>query len=465
MVKCVLLLLCCISAVNIRTVISTTASDWKFFFDSIFVTYNKNVLPKVNQSELLTINVGYTLNAIKSFDEVSGVMETVGYLTVSWTNELLQWDEKPVGTSDYIRNILIPISMMWYPPITLQNSVTSLKGLGTLYEKLDSSYTGLTTWKPPVILASSCSVDTTNFPWDEQACNLTFVAWDYKATEVLLAAASPTVDMTEYSENQVWVINETTTVAWTDADSSYVTFTIKLKRLPVWFVINIIAPLVLLSFLNLFVFLTPLEEGRVGYAMGAFLTFSVYLEIIGDNIPPVSEPMSNLSIYVVLQVIVSGITSFISVFTVRIYTRDNDIPVPVWMSYFIGIIACHVCVREEEREIKKLFEEKNAKSVEPGTGFPDLPKRSMTVLRIESIKVEELSPLIKFGVPNVKWTPLDAEKPVREIECCIPQPYITWINVAKVIDYFLFLGSIAVQMVMFVLFMFPMINQYDGSMV
>ena len=452
--------LCC----NFRTVICTTNSDWKWFFEFIFSQYDRNVFPMLNQSDILQVSLGYSLNAIKGFDEVGGVLQTVGYVEVTWNNQLLVWEKKPQGVSDYIEKTLVPIASMWYPPLTLHNSVTSLKALGEKNEILTVQYDGTTVWKPPVILSSSCGVDSTYFPFDEQTCNMTFTSWDYAAGEIELTAAASTVNFDDYTNNELWTINETSVVAWKDGQASYVTFSLKLKRLPAWFAINILLPLLLLGFLNLFAFLTPLEEGRVGYAMGSFLTYSVFLEVIGANIPAVSSPMSLLSYYVVIQVLISGLTAFLAVFSVRLYCKDPDEPVPKWLSYYIGVVACHVCGKDDDdldkKKIYPSLSDAASSSIDSGTEMPPLPGTG--VVKIEKIQVEELPPLIKFGVPNVKWTPLDAERPVVVTDWCFPQPYVTWLQVAKAVDYHVFIISIGIQIALFSVFILPSILQYSG---
>ena len=40
-------------------------------------------------------------------------------------------------------------------------------------------------WNTPAIYKSSCQLDVTYFPWDQQACLLTFGSWTYTGAKVL----------------------------------------------------------------------------------------------------------------------------------------------------------------------------------------------------------------------------------------------------------------------------------------
>jgi hypothetical protein len=52
---------------------------------------------------------------------------------------------------------------------------------------------------------------------------------------------------------------------------------LKLKRQPMFFVLNLILPVCLMSILNIFVFLLPADSGeRVGYAITVLLAIAVF---------------------------------------------------------------------------------------------------------------------------------------------------------------------------------------------
>ena len=44
--------------------------------------------------------------------------------------------------------------------------------------------TGSATWLTPRIIKSSCLLDVTYFPWDQQACKLKYGSWTYQDSKV-----------------------------------------------------------------------------------------------------------------------------------------------------------------------------------------------------------------------------------------------------------------------------------------
>lgn len=441
------------------------ASDWIMFYRSIFNQYNKYSFPRVKQSHTVDVTLSYYLNGINNFDEVAGELKTVGFLKVEWKNELARWADQPGGMSAAITDTMIPISDLWFPPLALVNSVNSLAVLGSSEDLVAVQNTGENVWRPAVILSSSCSTNPLYFPFDTQTCNLTFRAWDHIQSEITLKATDTKVRLDFFSPSEQWELRDTEIISWEREDISYLTFSLKLRRIPLWFVINMAAPIGLLGLLTTFVFLLPIEEGRVGYALGSFLTFSVYLSYIIDSLPRTSDPMSYLTIYIVIQVIMSGSVSCISVFTVKLYMKDEEARIPNYMALCIGFICCKFCSKDEEIEKEKTAAELEEKEND-NLGFSPDEENENQQNQESSPQPEELPTSSKFGVPNIKWKPMDADG----AEICpdedriaflnVEVPRVGWKMVAKTIDIIFFLGTIAAHTVLAFFFLLPIVIQY-----
>jgi len=50
--------------------------------------------------------------------------------------------------------------------------------------------TGLVLWIPPAIYKSSCTIDVTYFPFDEQECKMKFGSWTFNGDQVLILLPS-----------------------------------------------------------------------------------------------------------------------------------------------------------------------------------------------------------------------------------------------------------------------------------
>ena len=55
----------------------------------------------------------------------------------------------------------------------------------TLTTKAKLNYNGLVVWVPPAIYKSSCLIDVTYFPFDQQTCVMKFGSWTYDGFQVL----------------------------------------------------------------------------------------------------------------------------------------------------------------------------------------------------------------------------------------------------------------------------------------
>ena len=77
-----------------------------------------------------------------------------------------------------------------------------------------------------------------------------------------------------------------------DYTYAYVDFTIKLKRKPVFYVMTLLVPSLVLSLLTVVVFLVPPEAGeKISLSISILLSFTVFLILLADNIPQTSEQM------------------------------------------------------------------------------------------------------------------------------------------------------------------------------
>ncbi|XP_059159000.1 neuronal acetylcholine receptor subunit alpha-6-like [Physella acuta] len=82
-----------------------------------------------------------------------------------------------------------------------------------------------------------------------------------------------------------------------------------LKRRPTFLLINIILPVVFLSFLNLLVFIIPVESGdKISYGITVLLALSVYMSIVSSLLPSSSLTTPKLTLYLFILLIISMLT-------------------------------------------------------------------------------------------------------------------------------------------------------------
>lgn len=63
---------------------------------------------------------------------------------------------------------------------------------------------GSCTWLPPGIFKSTCKIDITWFPFDDQVCKMKFGSWSYTGSSLDLQLNSQEADLSAYIENGEW---------------------------------------------------------------------------------------------------------------------------------------------------------------------------------------------------------------------------------------------------------------------
>ncbi|XP_061175590.1 acetylcholine receptor subunit alpha-like [Saccostrea echinata] len=325
---------------------SLTSSTVKSYLTDLGSNYNKNIFPKYKNFGQVSVMMGLQLISINGFDEVSGILELVAKLKISWTDENLQRLYTPTYSS--ITEILVPQDDIWLPTITVYNSVESLKMVG------DSSYhvrilpaIGWVQWIPGVITKTSCSVDATYFPFDKQTCDITFTNWGYHESEVHLFSRDQVLDLSLFTQNEQWSLAGSQISNSSKGGNSFITFSVTLERQPTWFLLNMVLPIILIGLLTGLVFLMPVDDGeRVGYIITAFLTFAFFLDMISSNLPHTSNPMALVVYFLTVMVYLSSASTIVTIMTLRIYDKSTE--VPRWLKIIVAIILARYCFPKKQ---------------------------------------------------------------------------------------------------------------------
>jgi hypothetical protein len=109
--------------------------------------------------------------------------------------------------------------------------------------------------------------------------------------------------------NGQWEVVSSSSTAETETTETKVRFSINMKRKPLFVIINIIIPIILLSVLNIFTFQIPAEMGeRMGYTITVWLAFAVFLTIVSASLPKSSDTVPVLSVYIMIQLGIGTLT-------------------------------------------------------------------------------------------------------------------------------------------------------------
>lgn len=156
-------------------------------------------------------------------------------------------------------------------------------------------------WNPTGIYLVSCSSDITYYPLDQQTCTIKLTTWGYTNNEIYLVYDTKPIELGFYSENGEWVLVSASGEQVQDKSRggqsfSNLSFSITLRRRPMFHALNTILPVVLMAFLIPMVYRLPVDSGeKIGYSLTVLLAYAVYLTLISDNIPSTSVSVCYLS--------------------------------------------------------------------------------------------------------------------------------------------------------------------------
>ncbi|VDK17919.1 unnamed protein product [Anisakis simplex] len=149
----------------------TEGSDEEYrLLQDLRKNYDPQERPIRDHHDPIVVNLRVILQQLVDVDEKNQMITLMIWLQQTWTDYKMKWDPEEYGG---ITNVRFPSAAggLWKPDVLLFNSAD---------DKFDASYpvnivvkhTGDILFAPPGIVKSSCEIDITWFPFDEQICSL-----------------------------------------------------------------------------------------------------------------------------------------------------------------------------------------------------------------------------------------------------------------------------------------------------
>ncbi|XP_045689064.1 neuronal acetylcholine receptor subunit alpha-4 [Phyllostomus hastatus] len=301
----------------------------------LFSGYNKWSRPVANTSDVVLVHFGLSIAQLIDVDEKNQMMTTNVWVKQEWTDYKLRWDP-----SDYenVTSIRIPSELIWRPDIVLYNNADGDFAI-THLTKAHLFHDGRVRWTPPAIYKSSCSIDVTFFPFDQQNCTMKFGSWTYDKAKIDLVSLHSHVDQRDFWESGEWVIVD---AAGTYNTRKYeccaevypdITYAFVIRRLPLFYTVNLILPCLLISCLTVLVFYLPSGCGeKVTLCISVLLSLTVFLLLITEIIPSTSLVVPLIGEYLLFTMIFVTLSIVITVFVLNVHHRSpRTHTMPAWV--------------------------------------------------------------------------------------------------------------------------------------
>ncbi|XP_045112919.1 neuronal acetylcholine receptor subunit alpha-7-like isoform X3 [Portunus trituberculatus] len=263
--------------------------------------YNKLERPTQNESSAIVVKLGLTLQQIINVDEKNQILTTNVWLNFEWTDHNLIWNETEYGG---VTDLRINPKYLWTPDVLMYNSAD--EGFSSTYPtNVVVASSGLCTHIPPGIFFSTCRIDITWYPFDDQKCKMKFGSWTYDSAKIDLQLNNEQGgDISGYITNGEWdliaVPGKRNTLTYTCCPEVYVdvTFQIHIRRRTLYYFSNLIMPCVLISSMALLGFTLPPDSGeKLTLGVTILLSLTVFLNIVTENIPETSDAVPLISTY------------------------------------------------------------------------------------------------------------------------------------------------------------------------
>ncbi|XP_072274465.1 acetylcholine receptor subunit alpha-1-B [Pyxicephalus adspersus] len=407
----------------------------------LFQNYDKVVRPVENFNDKVVVTVGLQLIQLINVDEVNQIVSTNVRLKQQWVDVNLKWNPSEYGG---IQKVRVPSSNVWHPDLVLYNNADGDFAI-VKDTKILLDYTGKIIWTPPAIFKSYCEIIVTYFPFDQQNCSMKLGTWTYDGTMVIINPENDRPDLSNFMESGEWMMKDYR--CWKhwvcysccpDVPYLDITYHFILQRLPLYFIVNVIIPCLLFSFLTGLVFYLPTDSGeKMTLSISVLLSLTVFLLVIVELIPSTSSAVPLIGKYMLFTMVLVIASIIITVIVINIHHRSPSThSMPPWLrKVFIDTIPNVMFFStmkrpSQEKQAPKIFAEDIDISEISGKLGPAAITYQSPILK---------NPEVKSAVEGVKYL-AETMKSDQESNKASEE----WKFVAMVLDHVLLAGFMVV---------------------
>ncbi|KAI9589513.1 hypothetical protein GQX74_007682 [Glossina fuscipes] len=323
----------------IKLPVTTAGPHEKRLLHALLDNYNSLERPVVNESDPLQLSFGLTLMQIIDVDEKNQLLITNIWLKLEWNDMNLRWNASDYGG---VRDLRIPPHRLWKPDVLMYNSAD--EGFdGTYATNVVVRNNGSCLYVPPGIFKSTCKIDITWFPFDDQRCEMKFGSWTYDGFQLDLQLQDEAGgDISSFITNGEWdllgVPGKRNEIYYNCCPEPYIdiTFAILIRRKTLYYFFNLIVPCVLIASMALLGFTLPPDSGeKLSLGVTILLSLTVFLNMVAETMPATSDAVPLLGTYFncIMFMVASSVVS-----TILILNYHHRNPDTHEMSEWIRVI-------------------------------------------------------------------------------------------------------------------------------
>lgn len=298
---------------------------------------------------------------------------------------------------------------IWFPILRLAHPSKEISDVFTSQDKVRVYSNGMVVFQPSSVFNTRCDINIYKYPFDSQMCEISFLPLTYFQHEVaLILEQKAMLFMNGFKENDGWRITGSNAFS-SNFGFSYITYELHLQRRSEFFLINILLPILVISFLSCLSFLIPHECGeRISFTVTVLLSFAVCITMVSNNIPKTSAPVALLSYFLFILYLSVVFVMLLTTFNSRMFHRSTSKRVPAFFRYLVLRLRC-------------------------------ASKALRTSNSVDAFLEPELDTTL-FVVTENKETSAESDKETHKKETFhnTSEEPVTWIDVAKTLDLLCF---------------------------
>jgi hypothetical protein len=295
-------------------------------YDKILTSYNNRILPQCTMDPV-KVSVQLALREIVDVYEHLEIIKLQLWIRLSWFDCNLVWNPLDYGNTS---TFTVPNSDIWIPDLVLLEGVDTIANMPNMKQHRALVHNnGTVQFNFATVVHTVCHLDIRYYPYDIQMCELSFISWIHNSRDVEIRPQSDSGDLTHFSYSQEFIA--TKVLARYDienypccgGDFSKVTFTIKMRRRPVFFMITVTLPFFVVTVISFAGFALPSISGeKITFHTTILLAIIVFLLLVQDEFPSTSDTFPRIAIYFSISMILSCVSCVMSAIVMHIFYND-----------------------------------------------------------------------------------------------------------------------------------------------
>lgn len=223
---------------------------------------------------------------------------------------------------------------------------------------------GSSAWYSPAIYITTCELDITYFPFDQQNCSMQFGSSTFTASEVDLITANSPMFTDKFTKSSEWELIDASKIRRTQMYAcckeplAYINIEMIIRRKPLFYAFNLITPcLIILSVILFGFFLPPESKERITLNITVLLAMCVFIKLMAEALPRSAGTTPLLGRFYIMIMSEVAASLFATCCVLNIHHRNLGAVSSVHMPAWIEIVVLHwlaavLCVKRPQPHVE-----------------------------------------------------------------------------------------------------------------